>query len=189
MKTILFIPIILIVCLSSCNSETPTDNIVGKENGETKATADYNEEEVIEDDLYGYDDLYAELSQQSPAEIISGIGEKWTTMSKENGEWVIVDECYFGIPSMTFDKEGAWIKFTGGGDVISYDIVELSNIDLYEIKMVLKDDSGELLPEIIISKTQDDIINFNKGNNGEESYVLANSEIIETIPVIKRNCE
>lgn len=120
--------------------------------------------------------------EDTPKQIVASIGNKWIELTKEEGEWIIYNECRYGSGGMYFDEHAGWVEFSGGGDAWSSTILEMKRLDYNKILLKLKSELSGTQSEIIITSTGEDMIIFNEGEENERAFVLSSAtNLVRTV--------
>ncbi len=113
----------------------------------------------------------------TPQQIIASIGKDWITLTKQDGEWVIYNECRYGSGGLHFDENGEWLEFHGGGDAYSKEILEMKRIDYNIIQIKCKGEFDEEGYDVTFTSTGEDIIIMNEGSDHESAFLLSSSSM------------
>lgn len=132
-------------------------------------------------DIHANDDS-GDNSEETPAEIIASLGSDWVSLTKEDGEWIIYQECRYGSGGLYLDEKGGWVEFSGGGDAWSSTILDMKRIEPSKILLKLSSDLSGTESEIMITLTGEDVIIFDEGTDHEQGYVLSTAtNLVRTV--------
>ncbi len=122
----------------------------------------------------------------NPKEIIAKIGTTWISLTEQEGEWVILDECRYGSGGFGFNEDGNDIYFTGGGDQWGHRINKLEETEegyFMELGSVY-DESIDW--QVKFNIDENGIMRYQKiGASYEERYIL--NEKSGNVPTIEEH--
>jgi hypothetical protein len=128
-----------------------------------------------------------DILDDTPQEIIASLGLDWIALTKQDGKWIIYNECRYGSGGLHFDENGEWLEFHGGGDAYSKEILEMKRIDYNVIQIKYKGEFDEEGYDVTFTSTGEDIIILNEGSESESAFLLRSSPIV--IETVDEECD
>jgi hypothetical protein len=135
-----------------------------------------------------YEESQAEdILDDTPQEIVASLGLDWIALTKQDGKWIIYNECRYGSGGLHFDENGEWLEFHGGGDAYSKEILEMKRIDYNVIQIKYKGEFDEEGYDVTFTSTGEDNIIVNEGSESESAFLLRSSPIV--IETVDEECD